>query len=80
VVFAGDIGVGTGGIEWAMRRFSDVPVLYVPGNHEYYAHDIHETDLLSANSSSHIRILDNDTHLICGVRFLGTTLWTDLLL
>jgi Icc-related predicted phosphoesterase len=80
VVLAGDIGVGTGGIEWAMRHFPDVPVLYVPGNHEYYARDIHETDLLSANSSSHIRILDNDTHVICGVRFLGTTLWADFLL
>ena len=51
VVLAGDIGVGTGGIEWAGQRFADGPVLYVPGNHEYYDQDIRETDLAAADSS-----------------------------
>ena len=77
VVLAGDIGVGMGGIEWAQRYFSDVPVLYVPGNHEYYGHDIRDTDMLSTISQPHIQILDDDTCVIDGVRFLGTTLWTD---
>ena len=40
VVLAGDIGVGLGGIEWAASKFPKVPVIYVPGNHEYYGHDI----------------------------------------
>jgi predicted phosphodiesterase len=48
VVLAGDIGVGSGGIQWAERRYPKVPVIYVPGNHEFD-----------------------------GVRFLGSTLWTD---
>ena len=29
VILAGDIGVGLGGIEWAARRFSKAPVIYV---------------------------------------------------
>lgn len=77
VVLAGDIGVGRGGIEWAQRHFPDAPVLYVPGNHEYYGHDIRDTDMLSTDSQPYIQILDDDTCVIDGVRFLGTTLWTD---
>jgi len=40
VILAGDIGVGLGGIEWAARRFPRAPVIYVPGNHEFYDQDI----------------------------------------
>lgn len=38
IIFAGDIGVHTTGMEIANRvaRNFDVPVLYVAGNHEYY--------------------------------------------
>jgi len=61
VILAGDIGVGVGGVEWAARRFSKVPVVYVPGNHEFYGHDIGLTDQLKLK----------------GIRFLGCTLWTD---
>lgn len=36
VILAGDIDLGTQGIEWARQAF-DCPVLYVPGNHEFLA-------------------------------------------
>ncbi len=45
VMLAGDIGIGTGGIDWAVQRYTDVPVVYVPGNQEYYGHDIGEKDV-----------------------------------
>ena len=35
VILAGDIDVKTRGVDWAKRAFSG-PVLYVPGNHEFY--------------------------------------------
>jgi len=35
VILAGDIHVGAAGVRWARQQF-DCPVLYVPGNHEYY--------------------------------------------
>jgi 3',5'-cyclic AMP phosphodiesterase CpdA len=36
VVLAGDIHGGVRGVEWARRQFPDTPVIYVPGNHEFY--------------------------------------------
>lgn len=35
VILAGDINVKTRGVEWAKNTFT-CPVLYVPGNHEFY--------------------------------------------
>ena len=77
VVLAGDIGVGVGGIEWAARRFPKVPVIYVPGNHEFYDHDIGLTDELKVAAPANIHVLNNDTLELDGVRFIGSTLWTD---
>lgn len=72
VVLAGDIGVGTAGVEWAARRFRRTPVLYVPGNHEYHDHDIRIGDDLRAAAPDHIHVLDTDALELGGVRFLGT--------
>ena len=77
VVLAGDIGVGTAGIEWAARRFGEKPVVYVPGNHEYYDHDIGIIDELKSAAPANIHILNRDSYEFDGVRFLGATLWTD---
>ncbi len=77
VILAGDIGVGTDGIDWAARVFPDRPVVYVPGNHEYYGHDIARAADLWTDVPDHVRLLDDDACEIDGVRFLGSTLWTD---
>ena len=77
VILAGDIGVGLGGIEWAVRRFPRAPVIYVPGNHEYYGHDIGLTDELKSTAAPNIHVLNNDKLELHGIRFLGCTLWTD---
>ena len=77
VVLAGDIGVGTSGVEWAVRHYRDVCVIYVPGNHEYYDHDVGIIDQLKSVASRNVHVLSNDTFEQGGVRFLGTTLWTD---
>jgi Icc-related predicted phosphoesterase len=77
VVLAGDIGVGRGGIHWADRHYPKVPVVYIPGNHEFYGHDVGEADQLFADAPSNIRVLSDDACEIGGARFLGSTLWTD---
>ena len=77
VVLAGDIGVGTEGIEWAARRYPKTPVVYVPGNHEYYGSDIDAIDQLKFSAPPNIRVLNDDTCEFGAVRFLGATLWTD---
>ncbi len=80
VVLAGDIGVGNGGLDWAKTYFPDQPVIYVPGNHEFYHHDIALIDELKAGAPDNIHVLNNDTIEIDGVRFLGSVLWTDFAL
>jgi predicted phosphohydrolase len=77
VVLAGDIGLGTSGIEWAAECHPDVPVVYVPGNHEYYEHDIGIIGQLKAAAPTNVHVLNNDAFEYDGVRFLGATLWTD---
>ncbi len=80
VVLAGDIARPQEAIEWA-SGFAK-PVLYVAGNHEFYGGSIAGTlaELKRLSAGSRIRVLDNDEVLIDGVRFLGTTLWTDFML
>jgi Icc-related predicted phosphoesterase len=80
VVLAGDIGVGMEGLHWAETRFPDIPVIYVPGNHEFYHHDIELIDELKAKAPDNIHVLDDDQVVIGGVRFLGSILWTDFAL
>ena len=79
VVLAGDVHVGADGLDWAQRQFAGAPVVYVPGNHEYYGSDLSEmlTELRVAARGRGIHLLDGDEIIIDGVRFLGATLWTD---
>ena len=82
VVLAGDIHVGTQGVEWAHRHFAPSPVVYVPGNHEFYGEHMQNLrgELLRTDRNSKIHVLDGHDLLIGGVRFLGATLWTDFAL
>ena len=79
VVLAGDIHNGSRGLEWARRHFPATPVVYVPGNHEYYGGRYHNVrdNLREAACSLEIHLLDGDEVVLDGARFLGTTLWTD---
>ena len=80
VILAGDIGVGLEGLRWAEVRFPNRPVIYVPGNHEFYHHDIALVDELKAQAPEHIHVLNDDPVFIDGIRFLGSVLWTDFAL
>lgn len=77
LVLAGDIDVKGRGIAFA-RRF-DCPVIYVPGNHEYYggASPRLTEKLKAAAAGTNIHVLDCDSVVIAGTRFLGASLWTD---
>ncbi|MCH9648669.1 MAG: metallophosphoesterase [Deltaproteobacteria bacterium] len=82
VVVAGDAGSKDHGVRWALSLPRETPVIYVLGNHEYYGSKIPNQlkKLRSAVRGSHVHILENESLSIQGVRFLGTTLWTDFLL
>jgi predicted phosphodiesterase len=80
VVLAGDIGRPEQAIAWATALGK--PVLYVPGNHEFYGGSIAGTlaRLRQLCAGTAVRLLSDEQVVIGKVRFLGSTLWTDFLL
>ncbi|MEO8986640.1 MAG: metallophosphoesterase [Rhodanobacter sp.] len=80
-ILAGDIRrPASAAMAWAATLGR--PVLYVPGNHEFYGGSIPQVRLaLDRSAREHgIQLLDQSTRVIGGVRFVGTTLWTDFAL
>ncbi len=92
LVLAGDIGAAPdtpmaqhGAPDWCLRRFSPslrhwpVPVFYLPGNHEYDGQDFDtcRAALREVVEALGMLWLERETELYGGVRFIGTTLWSD---
>jgi Icc-related predicted phosphoesterase len=77
VVVAGDLGTPEQAIAWA--RAFDQPVVLVPGNHEHHGDSIPGAlrRLRALADGTNVHVLANDELVLDGVRFLGTTLWTD---
>jgi len=80
VILAGDIARPAQAMSWALGFAK--PVLYVAGNHEFYGGSIADTvdELKRLSAMTAVHVLDNEQVNIDGVRFLGTTLWTDFML
>ncbi|KQR42814.1 metallophosphoesterase [Acidovorax sp. Leaf160] len=92
LVLAGDIGSYQEGSmladeDFGLARFSPlpqhagwpVPVLFVPGNHEYDAQDFDAAQNRLRRTCERLGIiwLERETVVLQGVRFVGTTLWSD---
>ena len=79
VVLAGDISLGLKGLEWAGITFPDIPVIYVPGNHEFYHYEYHAIleKMRHQAAAGNVHFLENEAVEINGIRFLGCTLWSD---
>jgi len=90
IVLAGDIAPGSRGLLWAMDilPFTKAEIIYVPGNHEFYHHDITQVrhqlkamcDAYQSPEPNRVHLLDDSEVVIKGVRFLGSTLWTNMML
>ncbi len=84
VILAGDIHGGAKAVPWAAETFSDIPVLYVHGNHESYGYTLEDIQADIAQQSictKNVLFLDAAHWAdIDGVRFLGCTLWTNFCL
>lgn len=80
VVLAGDIARPRQAVDWALGF--DKPVIYVPGNHEFYGASLDgvAAELKALCAGTQVHLLDDGETVIDGVRFLGSTLWTDFLL
>lgn len=82
VVLAGDIAAGADGVAWAAQQWPDRDVLYVLGNHEFYHQEV-EVVIAACREAAlgtRVHVLERDGVSLHGVRFLGTTLWTDFAL
>lgn len=80
LVIPGDICEGIqNGVNWIKQQNISQPVIYVPGNHEYYRHDMKQSfaDGKAACEGTNIHLLDEQHVVIDNVEFIGATLWTD---
>jgi predicted phosphodiesterase len=95
LVLAGDIGSyqrrRDGSVmqeaDWGLQRFSPlpqyagwpVPVVFVPGNHEYDALDVDVAHRAMRATCERLGIqwLEREVMVVDGVRLVGTTLWAD---
>jgi len=86
IVLAGDIHNHAAGPRWAAATFDGAaPVVYVPGNHEYYDGEFGALEAAmhdAAASVDNVHLLNNAVLLDPAGewRVLGTTLWTDFTL
>ncbi|OYU45215.1 MAG: metallophosphoesterase [Burkholderiales bacterium PBB4] len=89
LVLAGDIGSYQAGsllqdTDFGLARFSPqlgwpTPVVFVPGNHEYDTQDFDAAYARLRDTAERLGLiwLERETVVLSGVRFVGTTLWTD---
>ena len=82
LVLAGDIGDPATVplfFDYLRRKAPKLPVLYVLCNHEYYGFALNEAkDLYRSICQKYdITLLDDDSIILDGVQFIGSTLWTD---
>lgn len=77
VALAGDIAAGGSGVAWVAETFR-TPVVYVPGNHEFYGFEAAEAmaAMRAAAEGSCVHVLDCDAIRINGVRFVGAIGWS----
>lgn len=86
LILAGDIDLGCNIIRdnynhWIVKQLNYYDhVIYVLGNHEFYHGDFIKTpkEIVAVLDHENIYILNNDSIIINGVKFVGSTLWTDM--
>jgi len=86
LVLAGDIVCADNilTLKTIAKQVAPTPTIYIAGNHEYYCRDPFITIPKVKNAIKeiskefdHFHFLDDDMIIIDGVRFVGSTLWSD---
>jgi len=79
VVAAGDISYELQGVRWLERFFpQDKPIIFVPGNHEYYTNDFDEVSAAFDSYEGRVHLLNPGQVEIDGYTFICATMWSDL--
>lgn len=77
VILAGDIHTSLNGLAWAEETFRNIPVIYVPGNHEYYNNSFEGLSRRLSLGRPGVTVLNPGKTKVGNVTILGATLWTD---
>lgn len=77
LVLAGDIHRPAEALRWATAL--NMPIVYVPGDHEYYGSSLAATDrrLVDLSRNSKVTVLNCGEKRFGQIRVLGATLWSD---
>ena len=81
LIVSGDVCAGVETGFTVLRHYvpSAIPIIMVLGNHEFYGYN-YSSELARGRAGAfahNIHLLENDTVILGGVRFVGATLWTD---
>lgn len=80
-ILPGDVGQGEAGYLYSkelLERYPKLRIIHVAGNHEYYDNNIESLDeRLADKLEDRYFYLQNDSVVIDGIRFIGSTMWTD---
>jgi predicted phosphodiesterase len=78
LILAGNIGQGMHGLEWAATTYR-CPIIYVCGNYSYRDRDIDglDAEMKERAWGTHVHVLQDESLVLRGVRFIGCTLWSD---
>ena len=81
IIVAGDLANGEFDIDFLTKPGK--PLVFVPGNHDFWSKD-GKTDMFDiyrdmkrAAAGTNVHVLWDEEVILCGVRILGTPLWTD---
>ena len=79
LIIAGDLHVGSKGLEFIKQELKKSPIIYVLGNHEFYHYQFQEiTKFWTSCDLEGLYVLENSQVELEGWKFLGATLWTNL--
>lgn len=78
LILAGDICRAPSDLDYLQE--AGIPILYILGNHEYYYHRFPgQLQVLQGYfNTGNIHVLNNEVKLIGDIKFICSTMWTDL--
>lgn len=81
LIIPGDLSADLDLVEYFFAyKAPDIPIVYVMGNHEYEGRSLAGTKKIMKqilSSFPNVHLLDNESVIINGVKFIGSTLWSN---
>ena len=82
LILAGDINIGVDACPFIIEQSKNFAhVVYILGNHEFYNNELDElaNDIVyGLFDLPNVSFLENDSMICGGIRFIGSTLWSDM--